>query len=57
MSLGTGAYFSSISSVATVVPVSLLATVPCTLPMGTPEIRTSACSASCWASGNETSIR
>ena len=57
MSLGTGAYFSLISSVATVVPVCLLASVACTLPTGTPEMRTSACSASCWASLNETSMR
>ena len=43
--------------VATVVPLCLLASVCCTLPTGTPEMRTSACSASCWASLNETSMR
>jgi hypothetical protein len=55
--LGIGAYFWLISSVATVVPVCLLASVCSTLPTGTPEMRTSACSASCWASGKETSMR
>ena len=48
----TGAYLRSISSVATVAFPPVLRSTFTTLPISTPDTRTSDCVASCEASGN-----